>query len=305
MLLIFVLGLVQACSHHQVDAAKVTQQSDIGFLMKSPSGIVLTEGDIETTLLAAPTDATHNVLGNGDNFFKFVSGQYVRKQLIDYAITEKLDQDPKFLAALQDYRDRLLANQAVEHYIALQTKPDFTDLARERYLINQSKYISPKQLRLSHILIRSGKKHSDSEALEIATRVWSKVKQGQDFSALASEYSEDLSADKGGDLGWVKKGQMVKPFERAAFQLQQPGDSSEVIKTRFGYHIIKLIDKKPERQLAFGEVKSKIIQDLEAEHKKELQSQLLLRYDVSDQTEIRKDAITQLYVRLKKNLHAR
>ncbi len=300
LLLIFLIVLIQACANNTVTPVHNIQQSDSEYLMKSPSGILLTVENIETSLRAAPLDAKRSILGNGDKFMAFVSGRYLTRQLNEYAISEKLDQESKYLATLQDYKNRLLANLAVEHYIGLQDKPDFNDLAYERYLVNQSKYQTQNLLKLSHILIRTGKKHADAEALQIATEVLEKAKSGNDFAKLAKQYSEDSSATMSGDLGWVKKGQMVRPFEKAAFNLQKDRNISDVVKTRFGYHIIKLFEKKAARQQSFEEVKPSIIRSLESEHAKELQSQMVLKYDVSDDTKINNDEISALYIRLKK-----
>lgn len=295
--------LLTGCATNNVQETNNSHSVEMsGYLMKSPSGIEITESELETAFRAAPPDAKKSIIGNGEKFMKFATNQYISKQLVDYAVKNKLDQDPQIIAQLQDYKNRLLSNAAVDHYISMQELPDFRELAYERYLIKKVSYKEPEQLHLAHILIRTGGKVTDSEAHEKASQIYHKAQRGDDFAALASEYSEDSSSAKGGDLGWVKRGQMIEAFEEAAFKLQKPGDVSNIIKTKFGYHIVKLIDRKPERQLAFDEVKTKIMNELESEHKKELQSQILLQYDISDQTIIKKDAISDMYVRLKKNL---
>ena len=74
--------------------------------------------------------------------------------------------------------------------------------------------------------------------------IYNKLKNGDDFAQLAQEYSQDRSGENGGDLGWFGKGQMVKPFEDAAFALKKVGDISEPVQSRFGFHIIKLTGKR-------------------------------------------------------------
>ncbi|ASI13714.1 PpiC-type peptidyl-prolyl cis-trans isomerase [Candidatus Mancarchaeum acidiphilum] len=90
----------------------------------------------------------------------------------------------------------------------------------------------PDKIRCSHILV--DKESTAKEVLE-------KLKGGEDFSKLASEYSLDGSRRRGGDLGYFGRGMMVKEFENAAFNLKK-GEVSGIIKTQFGYHIIKRTD---------------------------------------------------------------
>lgn len=102
----------------------------------------------------------------------------------------------------------------------------------------------PGNIRASHILIsysgapRTSATRSKAEAKALAEDLLARVKGGEDFSELAKAYSDCPSAPKGGDLGFFGKGQMVKPFEDAAFGLE-PGQVSGIVETQFGYHIIK------------------------------------------------------------------
>jgi len=128
------------------------------------------------------------------------------------------------------------------------------------YEAHKKAYRQPEEIRASHILIKVDPKSEDAvktEARERAEAVKKRIDNGEDFAALAKELSEGPSREKGGDLGYFKRGQMVKPFEKAAFAMK-PGEVSDVVTTRFGFHIIKVIDKKPAGQLAYEEVKSQI-----------------------------------------------
>jgi len=101
---------------------------------------------------------------------------------------------------------------------------------------------------LSHILltVKPGKDAKEA-AYEKISKILKQLKSGADFAELAKKYSEDPgSAPKGGDLGYVKRGDFVKEFEEAAFKLK-PGQISGIVETKFGYHIIQLIDRKGEK----------------------------------------------------------
>ena len=107
---------------------------------------------------------------------------------------------------------------------------------------------NPGLVRVAHILIPFEKDsvvQGETETLVRAEDVYRKAKEGADFAELAKEYSSDTgSAKKGGELPAFGVGEMVEPFEDAAFALTAPGELSRPVKTRFGYHIIKLIEKK-------------------------------------------------------------
>lgn len=106
---------------------------------------------------------------------------------------------------------------------------------------------NPGMRHVAHILIPFQKDsvlRSDTETLDLAEDVYKKIQDGADFDKVAQEYSSDnTSARKSGELPWFGVGEMVEPFEKAAFALNTPGELSRPVKTRFGYHIIKLLGK--------------------------------------------------------------
>jgi len=122
-----------------------------------------------------------------------------------------------------------------------------------------SKFTYPDTVKASHILIKDKAK---------AEEVLAKVKApNADFEKLAKEFSEDPgSAAKGGDLGFFAKDQMVKPFADAAFSLK-PDTISDLVQSEFGYHIIKVTDRKKAGVMPFDEIKSEIKKFLEDEQK--------------------------------------
>jgi peptidyl-prolyl cis-trans isomerase D len=106
------------------------------------------------------------------------------------------------------------------------------------------KYTTPEQIRASHILLTTEGK-DDAAVRKQAEDILKEAKSGADFAALAKKYSQDeTNAQQGGDLDYFGRGRMVGAFETAAFALA-PGEISDVVKTEFGYHIIKVTDRKP------------------------------------------------------------
>jgi peptidyl-prolyl cis-trans isomerase C len=132
------------------------------------------------------------------------------------------------------------------------------------YEEQKEQFKEPEQVQASHILILVAQ-DATQEDKDVARKKIEEVlvlaKEGKDFAELAQEYSEGPSKDKGGDLGFFPKGAMVKPFEEAAFTMNE-GDISDVVETQFGYHIIKLTGKKAERNVPFEEVKDRLKQGM-------------------------------------------
>jgi len=124
-----------------------------------------------------------------------------------------------------------------------------------------------EQVKASHILIKvkpDATQAEQDEALKKIKEIQAKQKKGEDFAELAKNSSECPSSSKGGDLGYFSRGQMVPPFEAAAFALK-PGEVSDIVKTEFGYHLIKVTDKKPESTIPFDQIKDRLAQYLKQE----------------------------------------
>ena len=128
---------------------------------------------------------------------------------------------------------------------------------RDAYESAIGDYKTEEQRRVSHILIEFGT--DEASAKQQADEVLAKLDNGSDFAALAKEFSADtFSAEKGGDIDWFSKGMMDPAFEESAYALAAIGDTSQVVKSDFGFHIIKLTDIKPEQIISFEEVQTEI-----------------------------------------------
>jgi peptidyl-prolyl cis-trans isomerase D len=131
------------------------------------------------------------------------------------------------------------------------------DEIAQYYQQNLVDYRTDEERQAAHILFESDEE-DESIALK-AEEVLAKIEAGEDFAALAKTFSSDtFSAENGGDLGWFGKGIMDPAFDDAAFLLANKGDVSGVVKSEFGYHIIKLTDIKPEQINSFENVKEEI-----------------------------------------------
>jgi len=131
-----------------------------------------------------------------------------------------------------------------------------SDVEKE-YKNNEEQYKTPEQVRASHILLKTEGK-DDAAVKAKAEEILKQAKSGADFAELAKKNSEDeASAKNGGDLDYFGKGRMVPEFDAAVFAMQ-PGQVSDLVKTQYGYHIIKLVDKKPATTRPYAQVRQQL-----------------------------------------------
>jgi peptidyl-prolyl cis-trans isomerase SurA len=128
------------------------------------------------------------------------------------------------------------------------------------YHENQKDFWEPGKARVRHILILTEEGLSVDKKKEkylLVKNILREIKRGRDFAAAAKEYSEDISASEGGDVGFVDKGKMVPEFENAVYRMKE-GDISDIVETEYGYHIIKVDKVLAGRTLPLKDVKNKI-----------------------------------------------
>jgi peptidyl-prolyl cis-trans isomerase D len=172
-----------------------------------------------------------------------------------------------------------------------------TDREVERYY-NQNIYLyeTLEQVGASHILFKTTE-HDEEEVRQKAEEVLAQIKSGADFAEMAKKYSEDTSAEQGGDLGLFGRGQMVPEFEEAAFSLNS-GEVSDLVRTTYGYHIIKVTERQEPITRPLDTVSDEIRNILLLEEARDL-----LEKAVSDASEFLRnmenlEALTQRYERV-------
>jgi parvulin-like peptidyl-prolyl isomerase len=168
--------------------------------------------------------------------------------LLQEAEKRGLDKDKEILANLEILKNRLIINALAQELCA--GKDEVSDDEVEAYYREHKEEFFLERVRVRHIMVKTLQ-----EAKEIKKRLY----QGEDFVTLAKQYSIwPYTKQKGGDLGYIERGMVDKAFEQAAFSLARRGELSDIVKTTFGYHIIRLEDKIGPRQRAFSEVQEEI-----------------------------------------------
>jgi peptidyl-prolyl cis-trans isomerase C len=245
-------------------------------LARLPSGAAVTSEELKAEALSLPPQVQEQVFARPADTAQFAQAVLLRRELARQAEADGLLTDPKVAAALRAARERVLADAALARIDA--AGPDRSALerqARNQYDAEPEKFASPEQVRVSHVLVSSKACEPEARAREVLARA---RQPGADFAQLAREYSDDSgSAARGGDVGFFPRGRMAAPFEAAAFSLKQPGDLSDVVKTEFGYHIIRLEERKPAARQAFEAVREPLVKNLADSEARSRRQQLVDR----------------------------
>ena len=153
--------------------------------------------------------------------------------------------------------------------------PSDADLHR-LYNADKDRFRNPERVQVRHILLKTTGKspEEDAKMKAKAEDLLKQIKAGGDFAELARKNSEDPgSATKGGDLGWIVRGQTVKPFEDSAFSLK-PKDTSGVVKTEYGYHILQVLDHEQAHQRTYDEVKTQLADEFRKQRASQIMQDL-------------------------------
>ena len=163
----------------------------------------------------------------------------------------KLDEEPSVRAAIDFVIEKVLMQAFLSKYVQENIKEENIKASYNNFIADET---SREEIKASHILM-----DTESEAIDVINM----LNDGDDFVELAKNKSTGPSGPSGGDLGWFKRGQMVPPFEKAAFSLNKNEITQRPVQTQFGWHVIKIFDKRIPEAPSYESMKNKLIQDLE------------------------------------------
>ena len=216
--------------------------------------------------------------------------QLTKRNVLDQIISEKLliqeaknrglEQDKDVLEQIKNTTEQILVQSLIEKEIIGKVKVDDQE-ALTYYEENKDNFITKEQVYLYNILV---------ETEEVAKDILEKLKAGGDFIEIAKEKSTGPSAAQGGDLGYISKGDLIPEIENDVFALEI-GSISDIIKSEYGFHILKVTDKKPEVLKTFEEVKEEIVKTLLSTKQKEAFDNLLEELKSQVTIEINEEAL--------------
>lgn len=212
-------------------------KAEVNEKIKEMSGGKMPEG--KTDIEQFPKEVQQNIIKG------IITGRLVSAE----AAKLDLQNDPKVVKTLSTIKEQVVQQE----FITRKIKESVTEQAlKARYDEFVKEESNKEETKARHILV---------ETEDQAKKIAEELKKGAKFEDLAKQHSKDSNKDKGGDLGYFRQGQMVKEFETAALALKV-GEISAPVKTDFGYHIIKVEDRRKVTAPSFDEVKAKLDQEL-------------------------------------------
>ena len=220
-------------------------------------GKQISAADLTADAERIPEGQREQILVKSNTVQEIATNLYVRRVMAERGKSAALDKQPETAAAVQIAIDKILSDAYLVKFNKDHMPSDqvLDAQAKAKYQAKKSDYALPEKVHAAHILIAGTGPLAD----EKAQRVQAELKAGADFAEVAKKESDDPgSAQRGGDLGFFERGRMVPDFEKAVFDMKKPGEVSGLVKSQFGQHIIKLIEKEPAKPQSYDEVKDKI-----------------------------------------------
>lgn len=242
----FCAAVVVACQNSTPSSGTKTDGKKEGQVLAEVNGGSITSGDFNRELKNLP-EYLRSMADTPQGRKEMLDTMVIRELILQQAAKDGIDKGADIEEKLQDLKKRIIVEAFLKKKVESESNVSDADL-QKFYDQNKDKFKTGEQMKASHILVKSEK-----EAKEILA----KIKAGGNFEEIAKKSSVDSSASKGGDLGWFGKGSMVPAFEKAASALKE-GQTSDVVKSDFGFHIIKLTGKRAAGIRPLAEVKDQI-----------------------------------------------
>ncbi len=229
---------------------------------------IITLQDVDAMAFQLPDDVRAGVFDSPKRIGDSLETMLVRRAIV----TPVLEVRPDYLNLedlIKDIRRKTLIREALRVAVERQPLPDFEAQAQALYDDNPSQFLTPEAVSVRHVLVGVEKRDQDA-AFSLATRLRAQLLEGSlRFDDAVTRYSDDEAKSQNqGRYPRVSRGQMVPPFEDAAFSLETPGEISHPVHSEFGYHIILLEDRHPPKQEPRNTVVSRLVEQYSQEHRR-------------------------------------
>ncbi|MFO1322732.1 MAG: peptidylprolyl isomerase [Burkholderiales bacterium] len=275
-----------------------TPSPDTILISNSIAGVTRAEYDAELTKL--PANMREGFPNNPRRVNDLLVRMLVQKSFAAQAKAAGIDAKPETQARIALETEKLLAQMMIESIEAAAAAEFDANIAKyearakELYTIDRASFETPEQVSATHILF-DAKKHGSNEAKRLAAEARAKVVAGADMNALAREVSDDPSAKQnGGNLGFFSRREMDPVFAEAAFTLKKKGDVSEPVLSQFGWHVIRLDERKAPVAQPYEQARETIMAELRRRYVDEKRDERIGAIRRDPKTQVNRDAVDAL-----------
>lgn len=260
--MILAVGLLASLSAGAADTG------DADTLVVSQGTARVTLADVDAYVKRIPADDRAGFMAKPERIETMLRNMLLDKQLAAEARELGLEKDPVVQRQIALAVDNALSRARGEKLSSSLKVPDFTEQAREDYQANKKNYTIPKRYDVKHILF-STKSRTADEAEALAKETAAKLAADpSQFDALVESLSDDESKkDNHGLIENAASSSFVPPFAEAAAKLQKVGEISPLVRTQFGFHLLKLVKTEPEQLMPYDKVRESIVTRLQTEWK--------------------------------------
>ncbi len=250
--------------------------------------------DIDARMSRFPSGEAAQFARDPENFQRMLTQLLNNRALAKEARELGLDRDPNVQRDLELAIEEILAIHRANYLFSPEAMPDFDQLARERYLADPGKWAVPDTRIVRHVLVGSTDR-SNEEALEIAVQVRKAAEEGRSFDELVEQYSDDPGkAENAGRYTVDDPAKFDPDFAAAVGVMTKVGEITGPVRTRFGYHIIRLEGIVPGRMRSFDEVKDNIVRQLVSDYRKTARGDHLARLWMGKEEEANEELLREL-----------
>jgi peptidyl-prolyl cis-trans isomerase C len=307
----FILALLLTSSYSFADdkinkSEKNPNPEDPSNILIQEGGLSVTRGEVQLMIQDMSFKQQRKIANKPEYLKSLIFDKLVLKKQEQEAIKLGIDKNALTQWKINNARQNILSRDLMAQQKNKITPPkDIILLAEQTYKTNPDRFIVKEKIKVAHILLKANAK--DPELLKNQRDRLEEIKKeilaGLDFAEAAKKYSDDKSnAGSGGILNFFAKGRMVAAFDKAAFALEKPGDMSDLIKTRFGFHLIKMLERKEKTIKPFEAVKAQLIS---AEKSKYIQTELeeySNKFTVSNKATLYIPALEKMQTELRDNI---
>lgn len=234
-------------------------------------GVSVSTAEIDAFLLTIPESERNLFAANPQRLLEAIDGLVINKVAYQDALENNIEALPAVKAKVAQAERRIVLEAWLNEYVRQQPEADYEAIAQEKYILNKDEYVSQDSVDVKHILIAASQRSAE-EAHAQAQVLLQRIQNDEiSFDEAAAQNTEDPTyRQNNGLIEGVREGATAPAFEAAAFALTADQPLSDVVDTRFGSHILYLVERNPSRSLTFDEIREQLIAEAREEHKSKI-----------------------------------